>query len=112
LPDVFGARRPRVGVIGVLEDKDAAGMLETLLPHFDALVFTRPINPRSLSPATLVTLAGKLAGPPAETVREPRAALSRARELAGRDGAVLATGSIYLIADLVREDADARASTL
>jgi hypothetical protein len=25
---------------------------------------------------------------------------------------VLATGSIYLIADLVREDADARASTL
>jgi dihydrofolate synthase/folylpolyglutamate synthase len=112
LPDVFGARRPRVGVIGVLEDKDAAGMLETLLPHFDTLVFTRPINPRSLSPATLVTLAEKLGGPTAETVPEPRAALARARELAGRDGAVLATGSIYLIADLVREDADARASTL
>ena len=112
LADVFGARRPRVGVIGVLEDKDAAGMLETLLPHFDTVVFTRPINPRSLSPATLVTLAEKLGGPLAETVREPRAALSRARQLAGRDGAVLATGSIYLIADLVREDADARASTL
>ena len=43
---------------------------------------------------------------------EPRAAVTRARELAGPDGAVLATGSIYLIADLVREDADARASTL
>jgi dihydrofolate synthase / folylpolyglutamate synthase len=112
LADVFGARRPRVGVIGVLEDKDAAGMLETLLPHFDSVVFTRPVNPRALSPATLVTLAEKLGGPPAETVPEPRAALSRARELAGSDGAVLATGSIYLIADLVREDADARASTL
>jgi dihydrofolate synthase / folylpolyglutamate synthase len=112
LPDVFGERRPRVGVIGVLEDKDAAGMLETLLPHFDSVVFTRPVNPRSLSPATLGTLAEKLGGPPAETVPEPRAALSRARELAGADGAVLATGSIYLIADLVREDADARASTL
>jgi dihydrofolate synthase / folylpolyglutamate synthase len=112
LPDLFGERRPRVGVIGVLEDKDAAGMLETLLPHFDSVVFTRPVNPRSLSPATLVTLAEKLGGPPAETVPEPRAALSRARELAGSDGAVLATGSIYLIADLVREDADARASTL
>jgi dihydrofolate synthase / folylpolyglutamate synthase len=112
LPDVFGERRPRVAVIGVLEDKDAAGMLETLLPHFDRVVFTRPGNPRSLSPATLVTLAEKLGGPPAETVPEPRAALSRARELAGADGAVLATGSIYLIADLVREDADARASTL
>jgi dihydrofolate synthase / folylpolyglutamate synthase len=112
LPDVFGPRRPRVAVVGVLEDKDAAGMLETLLPHVDRLVFTRPANPRSLSPATLVTLAEKLGGPPAETVAGPRAALERARELAGPDGVVLATGSIYLIADLVREAADARASTL
>jgi dihydrofolate synthase/folylpolyglutamate synthase len=112
LPDVFGERRPRVAVIGVLEDKDAAGMLGTLLPHFDRVVFTRPVNPRALSPATLVTLAEKLGGPAAETVSEPRAALTRACELAGPDGAVVATGSIYLIADLVREDTDARASTL
>jgi len=112
LPEVFGEHRPRVAVIGVLEDKDAAGMLETLLPHFDRVVFTRPVNPRSLSPATLVTLAEKLGGPPAETVPDPRAAVTRARELAGPDGTVLATGSIYLIADLVREEADARASTL
>jgi dihydrofolate synthase/folylpolyglutamate synthase len=112
LHDVLGERRPRVAVIGVLEDKDAAGMLETLLPHLDRVVFTHPTNPRALSPATLVTLAEKLGGPPAETVPEPRAAVGRARELAGPGGAVLATGSIYLIADLVREDADARASTL
>jgi dihydrofolate synthase/folylpolyglutamate synthase len=112
LPEVMAERRPRVAVIGVLEDKDAAGMLETLLPYFDAVVFTRPTNPRALSPATLVTLAEKLGGPPAETVPEPRAAVTRARELAGSDGAVLATGSIYLIADLVREDAATRASTL
>jgi dihydrofolate synthase / folylpolyglutamate synthase len=112
LPDVFGSRRPRVAVVGVLEDKDAAGMLETLLPHLDRVVFTRPANPRSLSPATLVTLAEKLNGPPVETVAAPQAALARAGELAGPDGVVLATGSIYLIADLVREDADARASTL
>jgi dihydrofolate synthase/folylpolyglutamate synthase len=112
LGDVFAERRPRVAVIGVLEDKDAAAMLETLLPHFDTVVFTRPSNPRALSPATLVTLAEKLGGPPAETVADPRAAVERARELAGAGGAVLATGSIYLIADLVRENPDARASTL
>jgi dihydrofolate synthase/folylpolyglutamate synthase len=112
LPELFGERRPRVAVVGVLEDKDAAGMLEALLPHFDRIVFTRPANPRSLSPATLVTLVEKLGGPPVETVAAPQAALERARELAGPGGAVLATGSIYLIADLVREDADARASTL
>jgi dihydrofolate synthase/folylpolyglutamate synthase len=111
-PEVFGSRRPRVAVVGVLEDKDAAGMLESLLPQLDRVVFTRPANPRALSPATLTTLAEKLGGPPAETVAGPQAALARARELAGPNGVVLATGSIYLIADLVREDADARASTL
>ena len=78
-------------------------MLESLLPQLDHVVFTRPANPRSLSPATLVTLAEKLGGPPVETVPGPQAALARARELAGPDGAVLAAGSIYLIADLVRE---------
>ena len=112
LPGLFGSRRPRVAVIGVLDDKDAAGMLELLLPQLDRVVFTKPSNPRALSPATLVTLAEKLGDPPAETVPDPRAAIMRAREIAGPDGAVLATGSIYLIADLVREGSDARASTL
>jgi dihydrofolate synthase/folylpolyglutamate synthase len=112
LPEVVGERRPLVCVISVLEDKDAAGMLRALLPRFDRIVFTRCSNPRSLSPATLATLAEKLAGPPAETVADPREALGRAAELAGPAGAVLATGSIYLIADLVRERRDARASML
>jgi dihydrofolate synthase / folylpolyglutamate synthase len=82
------------------------------LPQFDGAVFTRSQNPRSFSPATLASLAEKLDGPPAEIVADPLKAVERGRELAGRAGAVLATGSIYLIADLVREGADARASTL
>jgi dihydrofolate synthase / folylpolyglutamate synthase len=111
LPEVVGDR-PLVPVIGVLDDKDAAGMLRELLPHARAAVFTRSANPRSLSPATLVALAGQLGGPEAEAVSDPRAALDRARELAGPDGAVVATGSIYLIADLVRAEPRARASRL
>jgi dihydrofolate synthase / folylpolyglutamate synthase len=112
LPELTAGRRPRVGVLSVLEDKDAAGMLRALLPCFDRVVLTRCSNPRALSPGTLDTLAGKLDGPPTETVADPRAAVRRARELAGPDGAVLATGSIYLVADLVRAPGDARASTL
>jgi dihydrofolate synthase / folylpolyglutamate synthase len=96
----------------VLDDKDAAGMLAELLPQFDRIVFTRSQNPRSLSPATLASLAEKLDGPPTEIVANPLEAVERARTLAGVAGAVLATGSIYLIADLVREGVDARASTL
>jgi dihydrofolate synthase/folylpolyglutamate synthase len=109
---VLGERRPRVAVISVLEDKDAAGMLRELLPRVDRAVYTRSANPRSLSPATLVSLGTQLDGPPAEAVAEPRAAVRRAAVLAGTGGAVVATGSIYLIADLVRADPDVRASTL
>jgi dihydrofolate synthase / folylpolyglutamate synthase len=112
LDDVLGDRRPRVAVIGVLEDKDAAAMLAELLPHVDHTVYTRSQNPRSLSPATLASLAGKLGGPPGVTVSGPRAAVGHARSLAGPAGAVLVTGSIYLIADLVRDRPGARASSL
>jgi dihydrofolate synthase/folylpolyglutamate synthase len=112
LEDLFGERRPRVAVIGVLDDKDAAAMLAELLPRVDHVVFTRSQNPRSLSPGTLGSLAEKLGGPQSEAVADPRAAVARARELAGPDGAVVATGSIYLIADLMRADPSRRASML
>jgi dihydrofolate synthase/folylpolyglutamate synthase len=111
LPELVGRRRPRAGVISVLEDKDAAEILRALLPSLDAAVFTRCANPRALSPATLESLAAKLGGPPVQTVSDPRLAVEHARALAGRGGAVLVTGSIYLIADFHREPA-ARASTL
>ena len=101
-----------VGVVAVLDDKDAAAMLETLMPLFDRVIFTRSANPRSLPPATLESLSTQLNGPPAEVVLNPKEALERARALAGPDGAVLATGSIYLIADLVTQRDGARASTL
>ena len=111
LPEVVGDR-PLVGVVAILDDKDANGMLRALLPRFQSVVFTRASNPRSLSPGTLESLARQLHGPPAETVADPKRAVERAREIAGAQGAVVATGSIYLIADLVREPGVARASTL
>ena len=112
LPEVVGERRPRIVVASVLEDKDAAGMLRALLLEADRMVFTRCANPRALSPATLETLAAQLDGPAAETVGDPRAAVARARTLAGPAGAGLVTGSMYLIADLARGGRGARASTL
>jgi dihydrofolate synthase/folylpolyglutamate synthase len=108
LPDEVGDRR-LVGVISILDDKDASAMLAPLLPRLDGVVFTRSSNPRALSPATLSHLSGRA---DAELVAEPRRALDRARDLAGPGGAVLATGSIYLIADLVRERGQARASMI
>ncbi len=102
LPEIVGERRPIVAVMSILDDKDAARMLGTLLPECDAVIFTSSQNPRALPPPTLQSLAGQLGGPPAEVVAEPKAALARAREIAGPSGAVVISGSIYLIADVLR----------
>jgi dihydrofolate synthase/folylpolyglutamate synthase len=109
LAQVVGARRPLVAVVSVLEDKDPAEMLAALLPAVDRLVLTRCANPRALAPEALRDRLPPGAKP--EIVVEPKRALERATALAGPEGAVLATGSIYLIADLVRRAGDA-ASTL
>jgi dihydrofolate synthase / folylpolyglutamate synthase len=111
LPDAIGAR-PLIAVVSILDDKDAAGMLRALVGKMAGAVFTSSRNPRALSPATLASLADQLGGPASEIVRDPRAAVARAQELAGPDGAVLATGSIYLVADLLADPARRRASAL
>lgn len=113
LGEPFAAgRAPLVAVVSVLDDKDAAGMLRALLPVCDALICTSSHNQRALPPGTLQSLAGQLEGPRSEVVADPRAALSRARQLAGARGIVLATGSIYLVADLLAPQRRERASSL
>jgi dihydrofolate synthase/folylpolyglutamate synthase len=101
-----------IAVVSILDDKDAAGMLKALLGKTAGAVFTRSVNPRALSPATLASLAEQLGGPPSEIVPDPRAAVARARELAGPEGTVVVTGSIYLVADLLGEPGRRRASAL
>jgi dihydrofolate synthase/folylpolyglutamate synthase len=94
--------RPLIAVMSILDDKDAAAMLWSLLPFFAATVFTRSSHERALPPATLESLARQLGGPASEVIADPLSAVERARELAGPEGAVLVTGSIYLLSDLVR----------
>jgi dihydrofolate synthase/folylpolyglutamate synthase len=103
LPEVVGDR-PVTAVVSILDDKDARAMLAALRPAASNLVFTRTSNPRALSPEKLLELV-----PGAVALEDPKAALQKAKELGG---AVVATGSIYLIADLVREPGMARASMI
>jgi dihydrofolate synthase / folylpolyglutamate synthase len=103
LPEVAG-ERPVTAVVSILDDKDAGAMLAALWPAASSFVFTRTSNPRALPPEKLRDLV-----PDALVVEDPKAAVQRAKDLGG---AVLATGSIYLIADLVREPGMARASMI
>jgi dihydrofolate synthase/folylpolyglutamate synthase len=104
--------RPLIAVVSVLDDKDAGGMLRELVGLSAGAVFTASQNPRALSPATLASLWSQLGGPAGEIEPRPHEAVRRARELAGPDGAVVATGSIYLVADLLAEPGARRRSAL
>jgi dihydrofolate synthase/folylpolyglutamate synthase len=97
LPAWLAGRR-LVAVVSVLDDKDAASMLAALLPLCDEVVVTSNANPRAVPAEALATLAGRAT----HVEPDPRRALGLAKDLAGEEGAVLATGSIYLIADLLR----------
>jgi len=99
LPRLPG-REDYVLVVSVLEDKDARGMLAGLSPLGSTLVASRSSNDRALPAAELARL-GEAFFEHVEVAEEPLAALGRARALAGTGGAVLVTGSLYLLADLV-----------
>ncbi len=77
------------------------------------VVFTRCANPRSLSPghAGVAGGAARRAHRPRRSPVPPTRSSARAR-WPGPDGAVVVTGSIYLIADLVQAGRGARASTM
>jgi dihydrofolate synthase / folylpolyglutamate synthase len=91
-------------VMGVLEDKDAASMLAALLPLCARAWFTAPPSSRALSPAALQSLARQQGFEQVVCEPHPRRALAQAQEwaLAQPDPmAVLATGSVYLVGDLL-----------
>jgi dihydrofolate synthase/folylpolyglutamate synthase len=109
----IAADRKTIAVVSILDDKDAAGMLAALAPSVSSFVFTHSHNPRALSPATLLSLASQIRGRPSgEIVAEPHHALERARELAGRDGVVVATGTLRLVGDLLADRSPRRISVL
>jgi dihydrofolate synthase/folylpolyglutamate synthase len=94
-------QRRHVLCVSILADKDAEGILERLARAGDTLVATRSSSERAL-PAENVARMADGHFERVEVVEAPEAALVRARELAGPGGAVLVTGSLYLLADLPR----------
>lgn len=87
-----------VGLVGIVADKDAAGILEALEPALEHIVVTRSSSPRAMAPARLGELAVELFGEARVTVVQhlPNA-LEQAVTLAeenGMGGGVVATGSV------------------
>lgn len=88
---------PVVGVFGISEDKQLAGMYQALLPRLESLICTQADHPRAMDAQRLLEEAGKL-DYPAEAYPQVPDALLRALELAGEEKLILVTGSIFVAA--------------
>jgi dihydrofolate synthase/folylpolyglutamate synthase len=91
-------------VIGILGDKDAAGILRELEPVVDEFVITQSTSERAVEADDLATLAVSIVGAD-RVIVEPslEAALDAARDLASNTekGAVIVSGSITLVGDAI-----------
>ncbi|HEY8287539.1 MAG TPA: cyanophycin synthetase [Chloroflexota bacterium] len=89
--------QPVVLVCGMQADKDIPAIVAPLAALVSAAIATQAAHPRAARPEA-VAVALRAAGCRLVEEREdPLAALERARELAGSDGVVLVTGSLYLV---------------
>jgi len=89
--------KPIILLFGSSEDKDVRGIFTHLLPRVKVLVATRSTHPRAMEPQLLVELANQFGKHAVETLSVEQG-LSEAIKLAGRDSAIMVTGSIFVAA--------------
>jgi dihydrofolate synthase/folylpolyglutamate synthase len=98
MPEVFKYGR-LVLVVSISRDKGIADMLQHLLPIADKVVATRHnVKGRAIEPEELAAFA-RNAGKDAVVVYDPKDAVRQAMELAGADGLVLVTGSLFVVGE-------------
>jgi dihydrofolate synthase/folylpolyglutamate synthase len=88
-----------VAVFGICRDKDYAEVVRVLGRVVSRFVFTGIRNPRGLTPHRLLEVADPAV--PATVEPEPVPALEEAVRLAGPDGLVIVTGSLYLVGEIM-----------
>ena len=92
---------PRLLVFATTRDKDARGMLEVLLPKFDAVIFTRyQTNPRGLPAEELMQLAAATSATQCHLAADPATAWRLASRLAGPDHLICIAGSFFTAAEM------------
>lgn len=84
-------------LVSAMRDKDLSAMIPQLRGHIRSAVATESSSNRALPAEELAESLRAELDVPVESHPDPTIALARARELAGPQGAVLVTGSLYLV---------------
>jgi dihydrofolate synthase/folylpolyglutamate synthase len=93
--------RRLIFVFAAMQDKAIPEMAEILFPLAERVIATRPGNPRSASPQE-IQQAGARTGVEIEAAESVQGAIEKAQAVAGPDGVVVVTGSIYLVGEVMR----------
>jgi dihydrofolate synthase/folylpolyglutamate synthase len=89
-----------VFVLGIAKDKNLTGIIGELLPAAEAVIVTAAKSPRSASPEELQEICRRhfpQVSCDAEGIL--KSALGKARAMAGENGIVAVTGSLYLVGE-------------
>jgi dihydrofolate synthase/folylpolyglutamate synthase len=87
-------------IIGTSADKDAAGIIEELAPLAYRVIVTRSRHPRATKPEVLVGELVK-SGVKAEVAEDVAGAITKALRKAGAKDLICATGSLFLVAEVI-----------
>ncbi len=98
LAQIRAGRKPLVMVVGVMADKEIGELLSLLLPVADRVIYSRPVYQRAADPQMLAEAAPNGA-PPASIEPNLGQAIKQARRLAGKEGMVLITGSLFTVGE-------------
>jgi dihydrofolate synthase / folylpolyglutamate synthase len=100
LRDVFGETRITF-VLGILADKDAAGIVDALAPLAGRVIVVAPPSPRAIAPAALGALVPATIAR-VESAGSPAEALQRAAQDASAP-VICVAGSLFLIGEVLRQ---------
>ena len=93
--------RPLTFIFGAMRDKAIGEMAEILFPVAEKIILTRADNPRSAT-VTEIREAAVRTTAEIEDAADVPSALERAKVLAGGQGVIVITGSIYIVGEAMR----------
>lgn len=98
LKNHFGNKK-LIFLVGVMADKDVSGMMGTIVAMAKSFITVTPHNPRAMPAESLAKLLSAY-GIPTKAYSRIEDGVAEAVRQAGKDGVVVALGSLYFSADI------------
>jgi dihydrofolate synthase/folylpolyglutamate synthase len=90
-----------IAIVGLLDDKDVAGVIKPLLPHVDRWIAMTAASPRAIEANELAGRISNLAGRACLVAESAAAAIESARRTASENDRILVTGSFFTVSPVL-----------